>query len=149
MGVSPWSKKTQILFLQLALGVPEIHGNRLLFQTEDAVYAIDIVAVVEDYEDSTFELGQIKEFVEEDKVRLHFFGTTKNNVKQANFKPVYQDRQGRSFFRKEQGATPWLGTINIEDMLMKIEKLIEQNRDSFAALLPSCEQVQHVASSRI
>ena len=93
-------------------------------QTKDAVYAInDIVAVVEDYENSTFELGQIKEFVEDDKVRLHFFGTTRNDVKKANFRPVYQDRQGRSFFHKEQGATPWLGTINIEDILTKIEKL--------------------------
>ena len=54
---------------------------------------------------------------------MHFFGTTRNDVKKANFRPVYQDRQGRSFFHKEQGATPWLGTINIEDILTKIEKL--------------------------
>jgi hypothetical protein len=92
--------------------------------TEDAVYAInDIVAVVEDYENSTFELGQIKEFVENDRVRLHFFGTTSRDIKKAIFKPVYQDSQGRSMFRKERGAEPWLGTINIEDILMKINNL--------------------------
>ena len=91
---------------------------------EDEVYAInDIVAVVEDYESSTFELGQIKEFVEEDGVKIHIFGTTNPDIRKAKFKPVFQDAQFRSFFHKESGSSPWIGTLNMEDIIMKIPKL--------------------------
>ena len=71
----------------------------------------DLVAVMEDYEKNSFEVAQIKAFQEEDQVLLHFYGTTSKNINAATFKPVYQDAQGRSMFKKERGAKPWLGTI--------------------------------------
>ena len=91
---------------------------------DDEVYAVnDLVAVVEDYDHNTFEIAQIKKFVEESKVELHFYGTTSTTIDKAKFRPVFQDSQGRSFFHRERNARPWLGTIDIEDIILKIEKL--------------------------
>jgi len=88
----------------------------------------DLVAVMEDYEKNSFEIAQIKAFQEEDQVQLHFYGTTSKNINSATFKPVYQDAAGKSMFKKERGAKPWLGTIYMEDILFKIPKLSKNNQ---------------------
>ena len=88
----------------------------------------DLVAVMEDYEKNSFEIAQIKAFQEEDQVLLHFYGTTSKNINAATFKPVYQDAQGRSMFKKERGAKPWLGTMYMEDILFKIPNLGRNNQ---------------------
>jgi hypothetical protein len=85
----------------------------------DQYRAGDLVAVIEGYEDKTFEVARIIEFVE-DYATVRYYGTMAKDIEKAVFKPIWIDRLGRAMFKHETKADQWTGTIAIEDIITKV-----------------------------
>jgi hypothetical protein len=81
----------------------------------------DVVAVKEDYEQKTFEIGTVSEFVDEDLVRIRYWATTNPTLGRAFYRPVWVKKGGKVVFSNETGSTPWQGLINRSDVICKVD----------------------------
>ena len=87
----------------------------------------DVVAVKEDYEQKTFEIGTVSEFVDEDLVRIRYWATTNPTLGRAFYRPVWVKKGGKVVFSNETGSTPWQGLINRSDVICKVDHTSMKN----------------------